>query len=132
MEREIKFRAFVKGHKLFNYGDLVRNMSFDPFGTVVECAICHGNDYNIVEPSTVGQYTGLKDKNGKEIYEGDILRTETDKPMVVSWNEKFASFCLWREGWAFNHFFGEACDPERCEVIGNIHENPELLTQPQN
>jgi hypothetical protein len=73
------------------------------------------------------QFTGLKDKNGKEIYEGDILKTETDKPMVVTWSKKFASFCISREGWAFQHWFGEACDPENCEVIGNIYENPELI-----
>jgi len=72
-------------------------------------------------------FTGLHDKNGKEIYNGDIISTETDKPMVVSWNERFASFCLDRDGWAFSHWFGEAVNNENVLVIGNIHENPELL-----
>ena len=69
------------------------------------------------------QYTGLKDKNGKEIYEGDLLKQK----IIVKWNEKFASWCLYREGWMFTHWFGESCNPEECEIIGNIYENPELL-----
>ncbi len=73
------------------------------------------------------QFTGLKDKNGKEIYEEDIIKTETEKAMQVSWNVHFASFCLDRDGWMFTHYFGEAVDPEQLEVIGNIWENPELL-----
>ena len=73
------------------------------------------------------QYTGLEDKNGKDIYESDILKSETDKPMVVSWNEKFASFCLDRKGWAFQFSLVEAVDSKNCEVIGNIYENPELI-----
>ena len=76
---------------------------------------------------TLMQYTGLKDKNGKEIYEGDILQINTDKPMVVNWSIKFASFVLNRDGWAFSHWFGESCEPGECEVIGNIYETPELI-----
>lgn len=76
------------------------------------------------------QYTGLHDKNGKEIYEGDIVKTGTDKLMVISWSKKHASFVIDRDGWAFVHYFGEAFDSDDCEVIGNIYQNPELIHQP--
>ena len=89
-----------------------------------------------VDPETVGEYTGLTDKNGKRIFEGDIVRhhnnypdSEIEEKGVVFWCEKY---CGWRRSsnWAFHH---GAVDTYRLspdclyEVIGNIHDNPELL-----
>jgi uncharacterized phage protein (TIGR01671 family) len=108
----------------------------------IEGGYCLWNDYrgsdrhvimsktgfnNDIHPETIGQYIGLLDKNDTKIFEGDIVKQETDKAMVVSWNNRFSSFCLDRDGWAFSHWFGEYTDPSKCEVIGNIHDNPELL-----
>ena len=80
-----------------------------------------------IDPETVCQYTGLTDKNGKKIWENDIIRC--GRNTVVSWDEHFASWCLTRKGWLYKHFFGEAQNPEDCEVIGNIFDNPDLLEE---
>jgi len=74
------------------------------------------------------EYTGLTDRNGKGICEGDLCRDSTGVSRIV-WHDTFASFCLVRKGWLSSHFFGEAVDPEDVEVIGNIYENPELLSK---
>lgn len=96
-----------------------------------------------VDPYTVGQYTGLKDKHGKKIFEGDILhiarnadglggyyQPPLDYPVavVVKWD-----LCAWMwetlcEDKRFISFPDAWCHYE-CEVIGNIHDNPELLKE---
>ena len=92
------------------------------------------NDYE-VDPETVGQYTGLTDKNGVRIFEGDICRFKRFNDVYVGkivFNTKTASFIM-----CYNSIVGvygekathkmllSVCD--NIEVIGNIHDNPELL-----
>lgn len=80
-----------------------------------------------IDPSTICQYTGLTDKNGNKIFENDIVSSGN---LVVTWDEKFASFCLSKKEWAFKHFFGEAVDGKDVRVIGNIFDNqPHSITE---
>lgn len=90
----------------------------------------------IVDGKTVGQFTGLLDKNGTEIYEGDILRLgDSDSGVCeVGWSESVSAYCI-----RFHFEAALGLKPlgswKECErvivVIGNIHDNPSLISNKQ-
>ena len=83
----------------------------------------------LVDPETLCQFTGICDKNGNKIWENDILRLDDGTVLKVSWHHFKASWVISKKGWLYNHFFGEAVEPEDIEAIGNIYDNPELLQE---
>lgn len=86
---------------------------------------------SIVIPETIGQYTGLTDKKGTKIFEGDILKTnkfsEPNKQYIVKFDLQFGAFIGQDK---FNIYFVTFDgDSDQFEIIGNIHDNPELLKE---
>ena len=78
-----------------------------------------------VDPETVGQYTGLKDKNGKKIFEGDTVWFSDEKERgVVYFDNSCARFAVRFDTFdaAFDHLYSN-----ELEIIGNVHDNPELM-----
>ena len=120
--REIKFRAWDKDINQMFYSD-------DCFFCFQSGVLLERDGENGSWPDTdiVMQYTGLKDKNGKEIYEGDILEfvTYERELLEVYWYEETL-------GWQMKRIVGSGTMfipnyTQYLEVIGNIYENPDLL-----
>lgn len=123
MTRTIKFRVWHKG-TLNNDGSPDRNrmspIAWNP-GELMEAGIRTGKVMD-EEDFIFLQFTGLLDKNGKEIYEGDILQFQKDGGIgAVEWNERQARFSWRKLG------LTRVIANHRLHIIGNIYENSDLL-----
>ena len=134
--REILFRGKQVDTGKWEYGSFVMDAREQMSG------ICGGVDgfirrYNCdthhmdtceVDRETVGQYTGLVDKNGRRIFEGDIVKSiETKETGVVQFFPEHSAFMVWCKSSNEVGFLYECTSI--AEVIGNIQDNPELLEE---
>lgn len=118
--REYKFRGKSKRDGEWFYGNLYDK---DAKGNTHICTLKKG--CLVIDPDTVGQFTGLHDKNGKEIYEGDICKC--DGVFKIIWYDDLCRFAVVSANGCL--FYNVEKDSAKYwEVIGNCHDNPELLT----
>ena len=165
MKRDIKFRGKELHIGEWVYGTYVYtdNNTNNPFGNVIkgnhQIVSYSSGDWNMggwafieIDPETLGQYTGLKDKDGNEIYEGDIVELTipdgSTRRFVVEFVERDrrelrplddfeqeTENIIEINGWGFNwngyKLFPSVIDGkpdyERMKVVGNIYENPDLI-----
>lgn len=132
MNRDIEFRGMHSNKWLYGY--LVKSVDDNKFYITVST-----DQFYQVREETIGQYTGLKDKNGKKIFEGDILRTPAwlygeEKVCICKYNQEnnvnsIIGFGLYTNDAYFKKYqeLVECDEWDEFEVIGNIYENKELL-----
>lgn len=133
MKREIRFRGKDVFSGKWVYGDLAHNQKITREGLEPRVMVA---GYK-VDPKTVGQFTGLHDKNGKEIYEGDILmcigQREDNKGRKYFRKVLFknGSFCMSVPEYGVNSsLYAHVVNGKlNWEVIGNIYDNPELMEE---
>lgn len=83
-----------------------------------------------VDPETVGQYTGLTDKNGKKIFEGDIVSSNKRKTWIGRGKVWFGNGAFWCGEREWAKLLRMVClEDEQAVVIGNVHDNPEFLEE---
>lgn len=137
MNREILFRGKLKNSNDWEYGYFATGVNRYTDEAVSVIAI--GDAMFIVDRNTVGQYTGLTDKNGNKIFEGDIIRIVGDSnnddwkdvnyiAQIVFIDGGFCAVDGTIDNYSFRRYSLSRCEFD-LEVIGNIHDNPKLLVE---
>lgn len=127
MSREIKFKIWFNGKMCVPGDSTIKEIYFD------------GGPWNEKTDGTLLQYTGLKDKTGKEIYDGDVVKVDrcrvVDGELVetgietgnVFWADYFYQYRVSFDHIRYDDYEALMDNDDRYEVIGNIYENPELI-----
>lgn len=120
--REIKFRGKRLDNGEWVYGDLHIRTPFPHIHSEIDYGKVN------IDPHTVGQFTGLHDKNGKEIYEGDVVVIDGIIRGYVRYNARYWRYEIAAADEPLENERIPSGRPEKCwMVIGNIHDNPKLL-----
>lgn len=136
--REIKFRGKRVDKEEFTFGDLLTGMGYKKgkFFILPHLSYypsdCHSVDGYEVKPETIGQHTSLKDRNGNDIYEGDIISFDYGVGEPVSEDLIEVRFVRGMFAFLWNGDLDDECPVsspthEWANVVGNIHDNPELI-----
>ena len=125
--RKIIFRGKDIGSNEWVYGHYTEGAWIDPTdGTEVNRHIIHGEDgfLHDIKPETLGQFTGLRDNEGNDIYEGDVVYASRFGKCKVAYDDKSARFEM-RDRQCFCWLIYN----NETHIIGNIYDNPELIKE---
>ncbi|EPF4505863.1 YopX family protein [Enterococcus faecalis] len=127
-----KFRAYSVEENIMYYPDEDKNVEWtidDDTGFIAPLINLENGMWGMIDKYVLMQSTGLKDKNGVEIFEGDLVEHddningtwETFEACEIVYDVDYAQFCFKNDASNFLSYYRNLC------IIGNIHENPELL-----
>lgn len=124
--RKILFRAKRTDNKEWIEGSYIESVvAASPFGYITPS---HPTEPTQIYNVTLGQFTGMYDKNDKKIFEGDVFLYDNETKYLVKWDAEFCGFYAETDEETYDDYdcLGNFYS-NLCEIIGNIHDNPELL-----